>query len=160
VPGFRRSTHIPPLCERLEDLPALAEHFLERHGASEGKPGARFTPESARPLQAYRWPGNVHELENEVQRALALDEAGAALDPAHFSERGSHVLDPIEASVRPGERATHIPRSPRRSGMVHRISPRGDQSWGECLVDLAHGPARWNEPKQELIENLVRSRVS
>ncbi|GAA0769119.1 sigma-54 dependent transcriptional regulator [Ideonella azotifigens] len=66
---------LPPLRERLSDVPLLAEQFLARIGEEEGAQ-RRFTPRALERLSAYRWPGNVRELRNVVQRAyvMALDE--------------------------------------------------------------------------------------
>jgi transcriptional regulator with PAS, ATPase and Fis domain len=94
---------VPPLRARSEDILPLAEHFLALHGAREGKPGCRFSREAARLLLSYAWPGNVRELENEVQRALALADAGALLDRDLLSPRLSGVLEPIEANAVDGE---------------------------------------------------------
>ena len=95
--------HVPPLRSRSTDIVTLAEHFLTLHGRREGKRGARLSPEASHLLQAYRWPGNVRELENEIQRGLALARPGEALTPAHFSERLTGVLEPIEANAFPDE---------------------------------------------------------
>ncbi|SEB45540.1 sigma-54-dependent transcriptional regulator [Terriglobus roseus] len=62
---------MPPLRERREDIPLLAEHFLERM-RRESAIGYRFTPEAMRVMSHYSWPGNVRELENAVERACAL----------------------------------------------------------------------------------------
>jgi DNA-binding NtrC family response regulator len=64
---------IPPLRERREDVPLLAEHFAAKHGRGEG---ATVSPQAREVLQAYDWPGNVRELENVVARALALNPSG------------------------------------------------------------------------------------
>ena len=64
--------HLPALRERLEDLPDLARHFLERAPA-EGLPHKEISPEALSALQSYRWPGNVRELENLIKRLLAME---------------------------------------------------------------------------------------
>ncbi|HTP27580.1 MAG TPA: sigma-54 dependent transcriptional regulator [Anaeromyxobacteraceae bacterium] len=64
---------IPPLRERREDIPLLAEHFAAKHGRGEG---AAVSPEARDLLVAHDWPGNVRELENVVARALALNPSG------------------------------------------------------------------------------------
>jgi DNA-binding NtrC family response regulator len=62
---------LPPLRERAEDIPALAEHLLVRHAPSEGG-GQRFSSAALAILQAQPWPGNVRQLENVIQRATIL----------------------------------------------------------------------------------------
>jgi two-component system response regulator AtoC len=68
------SLALPPLRERLEDVPLLVDHFLEKHGARMGKPGVRPSPETLKALVHHRWPGNVRELENCIERGLVLCE--------------------------------------------------------------------------------------
>ncbi|HEY8946180.1 MAG TPA: sigma-54 dependent transcriptional regulator [Polyangiaceae bacterium] len=63
---------LPPLRERREDVPVLAERFVSRFAQEMGKDIAGFTPDAVRALQAYPFPGNVRELENVVERAVAL----------------------------------------------------------------------------------------
>ena len=63
------TVRIPPLRERTEDIPLLAAHFVEKHGAGRQM---RFTRAAMSKLTAYPWPGNVRQLENEVRRALVL----------------------------------------------------------------------------------------
>jgi len=67
---------IPPLRERREDIPLLAEHFAARHA---GERGASLTTEAQEALLLWDWPGNVRELENAVARALALNPGGTIL---------------------------------------------------------------------------------
>ena len=65
---------IPPLRERVEDIPLLARYFLERHAAKQGKTIEGFSEEAQYHLLHYRFPGNVRELENAIQRSVALAE--------------------------------------------------------------------------------------
>jgi DNA-binding NtrC family response regulator len=65
---------VPPLRERPADIPALARHFLALFAAEEGKRIRLLTPEALRLLTAYRWPGNIRQLENAVFRAIVLAE--------------------------------------------------------------------------------------
>ena len=67
---------LPPLRERPKDIPLLARHFLEKHGASAARGWWRFTPGFLDLLEAYPWPGNVRELENVVQQVIALTPPG------------------------------------------------------------------------------------
>jgi two-component system response regulator PilR (NtrC family) len=63
---------LPPLRERREDVPVLAEIFVRRFAEELGKEIAGFTPDAVRALQYYSFPGNVRELENVIERAVAL----------------------------------------------------------------------------------------
>jgi len=67
---------LPALRERVEDVPVLVDHFLEKHGERMGVAGVRPSPEALQALVRYRWPGNVRELENCIERGLVLCEAG------------------------------------------------------------------------------------
>ncbi len=64
--------HLPPLRERPEDIPILAQHFLERACARYRKTIRGFTPQAQRKLRRYSWPGNVRELEFCIERAVIL----------------------------------------------------------------------------------------
>ncbi len=70
------SIRIPPLRERREDIPLLAEHFAQKHGRAEG---SAISPEAREILVAHDWPGNVRELENVIARALALNPSGVVV---------------------------------------------------------------------------------
>jgi transcriptional regulator with GAF, ATPase, and Fis domain len=72
--------HIPPLRERPEDIPLLAEHFLE----DMEKELDGFAPGVFEMLQSYSWPGNVREMRNVVRRAAALAEEGKQIQTYHF----------------------------------------------------------------------------
>jgi len=63
---------LPPLRERLGDIPLLAEHFLRKYLAGSRKLIQGFTPQATEIMQRYHWPGNVRELENCVERAVVL----------------------------------------------------------------------------------------
>jgi DNA-binding NtrC family response regulator len=70
------SIRIPPLRDRREDIPLLAEYFAAKHA---GERGATLTNEAREALMLWDWPGNVRELENAVARALALNPGGTIL---------------------------------------------------------------------------------
>jgi two-component system response regulator PilR (NtrC family) len=63
---------LPPLRERLEDVPLLARSFLTKYGKENNKPDLELTPDAMQLLEAYHWPGNVRELENVIERAAVL----------------------------------------------------------------------------------------
>ena len=91
---------VPPLRERREDIPLIAEHFLLRFSAEFGKPSGGFSQQSMELLQSYDWPGNVRELQNEVQRLCIQVDTGGFVTPDMLSPRVRQVEGMIER-VRP-----------------------------------------------------------
>jgi len=77
---------MPALRERTGDIPLLIQHFIHKFAEEYGKPVRGATPECIRLLQDYRFPGNVRELQNVIERAVAL-EPGPVLTPASLPER-------------------------------------------------------------------------
>ncbi len=87
--------HLPPLRERREDVPLLAEAFLGRMAAERGARPKRVGADAMAAIMAYDWPGNVRELENALERAVTLskgDAIGAAELPARVTERRAAPL--------------------------------------------------------------------
>ena len=74
---------LPPLRDRLSDIPLLAEHFLKNVCKETGKRVSGFTPEAIETMQRYQWPGNVRELQNVVERAVLLGK-GDQISPEDF----------------------------------------------------------------------------
>ena len=81
---------VPPLRERLQDIPELARHFLVRFAAEEGKRVSGLSAEAMSLLCAYQWPGNVRQLENAVFRAVVLAE-GDIIGCGEFPQIASQV---------------------------------------------------------------------
>ena len=81
---------VPPLRDRIEDVPDLAKHFLARFAAEEGKRVVSMSQDASRMLMAYSWPGNVRQLENAVFRAVVLAD-GPELTVNEFPQIAAHV---------------------------------------------------------------------
>ena len=71
---------LPPLRERRDDIPLLVQHFFQRLAQDSGRTGMTVSQEAMRRLMAYRWPGNVRQLENTVERALAFTQGRSVID--------------------------------------------------------------------------------
>jgi transcriptional regulator with PAS, ATPase and Fis domain len=104
---------LPPLRERREDIPVLAEHFLARFAAKQGR-ALRLGPDALDRLLAYAWHGNIRELENAMERAAILsrsDTIGVDDLPPHIAARldlGSPPLLPRQMSLAETEKACII----------------------------------------------------
>ena len=111
---------LPPLRERREDIPAMAQHFLERFNRDNDK-ATKFTPEAMRVLASCYWPGNVRELENCVERTATM-AANELITDLAFPCRENRCLTQVlhhidrEDAVRPSRLAeipiTEIPGAP------------------------------------------------
>ncbi|HJZ46302.1 MAG TPA: sigma-54 dependent transcriptional regulator [Roseiflexaceae bacterium] len=66
--------HMPPLRERRADIPVLIEHFLDKYRYKPGAPPTKISEEALELLEKYDWPGNVRQLENEIERAVVLSQ--------------------------------------------------------------------------------------
>jgi DNA-binding NtrC family response regulator len=71
---------VPPLRDRREDIPLLVQHFLQKLAAELGRPVPGVAQEVMRRLMAYTWPGNVRQLENAIERALAFSQSRPQID--------------------------------------------------------------------------------
>jgi DNA-binding NtrC family response regulator len=99
---------VPPLRERMQDVPLLARHFVERYARGAGKPAVGLARETVARLQSHHWPGNVRELEHAIERAVALassgillpddlpPEIGAAASPAPRLPESRMTLDEVK----------------------------------------------------------------
>jgi len=93
---FRINTveiHLPALCDRREDIPLLATHFLARNRARYRKQVEGFSPAAMQQLMQYPWPGNVRELEHAVERAVLLCH-NSVIEPANLATAGARPAAP------------------------------------------------------------------
>jgi DNA-binding NtrC family response regulator len=98
--------HIPPLRERPEDVPPLAEQFLAKFAQSMSRKPMRFSPDALDALAAYPWPGNVRELQNAIERAVVVGR-GDVVQASDLPLRVTQVpaAGPAPGSLAEAERA-------------------------------------------------------
>jgi DNA-binding NtrC family response regulator len=77
--------HVPPLRERREEIPHLSTFFLREASERLGKPDIHLSSSALDMFAQYWWPGNVRQLKNEIQRAVALSAPGGTIEPSHLS---------------------------------------------------------------------------
>ena len=90
--------HVPPLRDRREEIPHLSTFFLRESSDRLGKPGVRLSRETVDLFDAFPWPGNVRQLRNEIQRAVALAPPGGLIAPDMLSPALSGAVDPAFAT--------------------------------------------------------------
>jgi hydrogenase-4 transcriptional activator len=101
--------HVPPLRARREEIPHLSTFFLREASERLGKPSVRLSPETLDLFDAFQWPGNVRQLRNEVQRAVAMASPGGLISPDLLSPVFTTALErPSEGSSRSHARGTSI----------------------------------------------------
>ena len=90
---------VPPLRERVEDIPRLVDHFLQRFAALYGKHPARVAPATLKRMMALPWPGNVRQLENFLEQAVVLAEGDTLTDRDLFAGELSTVAAPPAPAI-------------------------------------------------------------
>jgi len=142
---------VPPLRERIEDVPALADYFVTRFAAEENKHIAGFTPEALELLSSYAWPGNVRQLENTVFRAVVLCDEDM-LDIADFPQIAAAMgVTPRERKPLPT--ATDIARAAPRPAMV--AQPRPASPYGVSAADATGHMRRLEDIECEVIKMAI-----
>lgn len=117
---------LPPLRDRLSDIPLLAGHFLRRLSRDIGREIVGFSEEALKALQRYAWPGNIRELENAVERAVVL------------CRRPQIDLEDLPETIQ-----FQDPRGPRGDGDTHGSAPANEDLLGPMPLELAlEGPER------------------
>ncbi len=138
------SIHMPPLRERPEDIPTLAEALLDTAMKQLGKRVDGFTPEALACLQAYHWPGNVRELQNEIQHVLVMSDQ---------DRLGADLLSPRVLRAAPEEDEADMHDLYSLNGTLKdRIESLEARILKETLIRL-----RWN--KSQAAKELGLSRV-
>jgi DNA-binding NtrC family response regulator len=93
--------HVPPLRARREEIPHLSTFFLREASDRLGKPGVRLSQETLDLFDAFEWPGNVRQLRNEVQRAVAMAAPSGLITPDLLSPLFSANASTVEPEARP-----------------------------------------------------------
>jgi DNA-binding NtrC family response regulator len=164
---------VPALAERPEDIPELVRHFLARFAAEEGKPIRTISGEALALLGAYRWPGNVRQLENAVFRAVVLadsDEVGVGEFPQIATQLARDPADANSSDLRPLEApgsamappaasiaATMTIREEHTPGLGGSIAPYGNLPAGTLQLTDPAGEVR---PLEDVETEVIRFAVT
>jgi DNA-binding NtrC family response regulator len=101
--------HLPPLRDRLGDVPTLAQHFLRRYAEENGKPVRQIDDATLTILQAHAWPGNIRELENVIERGVILSRGDTLMPGDLPPELTKSAPAPVGTRTLPLKRALEIP---------------------------------------------------
>jgi two-component system nitrogen regulation response regulator NtrX len=115
---------VPPLRERVEDVPLLADHFLKEFTLAYGRKPKELTPEAFDVLQQHRWPGNVRELRNLMERIVIMNPQ-VRIDARHIP------LNPAKRSV--------IERTVERFGSLHDVRAAAEREYILKTLDETKG---------------------
>jgi two-component system response regulator PilR (NtrC family) len=110
---------MPPLRERLEDVPMLARHFVEKYTRELGKPMRPLGNDATRRLMQYQWPGNVRELENIIERAIILSKNPERID---VEDLPGSFQDNAAAGGSPGAVPLKLDEAVRQFSRTHILS--------------------------------------
>jgi len=108
--------HVPPLRQRQEEIPHLSAYFLREAGERLGKPDVQLSSETLDLFAQYWWPGNVRQLKNEIQRAVAMSAPGETIEPNHISPDITTVRQPTVTA--PMRRA---PSGPNLASAIEQV---------------------------------------
>jgi DNA-binding NtrC family response regulator len=108
---------VPPLRERREEIPHLSTYFLREASERLGKPDIHLSSETLDVFSQYWWPGNIRQLKNEIQRAVALSAPGGIVEPSHLSPEISHTRLPSMSE--PGNRP--IRSAPNLASAIEQV---------------------------------------
>jgi two-component system, NtrC family, response regulator AtoC len=131
---------LPPLRERPEELPLLAERFVAQHASRLGIQRKNLSPDALSLLQEWRWPGNVRELENALERALVLSE-GDEIEPDALPDEIRGARKPSGPPPTPQEGDLSVKRAQRalEADLIRRALERtgGNRSRAAELLELS-----------------------
>jgi len=134
------SLTLPPLRKRPEDLPALVEHFVRRHGTAMGRRSVTVSQDALDLLREYHWPGNVRELENVLVRAITLCP-DVCIEPEHLGITVQRRL-PVEADFTADESLDY-----------HAVM----EQYSRKVIEEALRRAGWNQTKAAELLGLQRT---
>jgi len=151
---------IPPLRQRLEDIPDLTKHFLTRIAAEEGKRMRGVDAQALALLSAFRWPGNVRQLENAIFRAVVLAD-GEEISVNEFPQIAAQLGEQtpgLQTWIEPSPAmAAGWPDAGENSGMSARNAAALTMSSSSLRLTDPHGDVR---PLEDIEREVIRFAIA
>ncbi|MFC6673920.1 sigma-54 interaction domain-containing protein [Marinobacterium aestuariivivens] len=134
--------HIPPLRERIEDIPLLITHFLEKYHTLYNKRTLGVSDRAMQTLTHYKWPGNIRELENMIERGVILAD-------------NNHTID-LESFFPSLAEPSHPLHSLSRSGSIHEAEPAaGSAPLQQLCEQLLSQPFSLEDMENQLLQQAM-----
>jgi transcriptional regulator with PAS, ATPase and Fis domain len=115
--------HIPPLCERIDDIPMLATHFLQHYARKYRKDVSQISPAAMDKLKRYAWPGNVRELQHALERAVIMTDSNTLTDSDFlFSRNPSSTTPPDTLNLDEVEKAAILKAVQMHHGNISKAA--------------------------------------
>lgn len=132
------TVEIPPLRERLQDLPLLVHHFVRELALGHGREPVALDPEAESLLLAYSWPGNVRELQNVLERALVLAAQGV-IGPEHLPEDLREIIQaaPTGPVPEPGDSLLSLAEVEKRHVRTVLHSTGGNRERAAAILGIS-----------------------
>jgi transcriptional regulator with PAS, ATPase and Fis domain len=134
----RMRIHLPPLRERMEDLPVLVDHFLNKYTELNSKPRMTVLPEAMSILRRYSWPGNVRELEHCIEHAVVVAD-GLQIGPEHLSEGALESRQAPVSVVHLDAESSSLPDAVRLLEKRHILRALEDNDWVQTAAARSLG---------------------
>jgi DNA-binding NtrC family response regulator len=135
------SLHVPPLRRHRRDIPLLVDHFLSRASKAHGRPPKRLSDAGLEKLMAYDWPGNIRELENEIERMVIMSGDETVIGIDHLSPKLGGVESTFESLVEPGEQLPDVIERIERQMILDGLRRTG---WNKSQTARDLGVSRRN----------------
>lgn len=129
---------LPPLRDRLEDIPLLVEHFLEKHRYAANSGPSRISQGAMRLLMEHEWPGNVRQLENVIERATVLSQGGTIMEEhIDLSGADSRRFVDVAQRLRKGTSLTELLADVERQALTEALTQTdGDRVAAAAVLGL------------------------
>jgi two-component system, NtrC family, response regulator AtoC len=137
--------YLPPLRERREDIPGLADYLLKKH-AIPGRPAPGITTDLREAMLAYDWPGNVREMENAMRKLVVLRDPGLlARELFEKASRRSRPPAPEPVPIREARQAGHSPQHapPVEAPVLEQVTKNKQRAEAQAIL-TALDTTRWN----------------
>ena len=146
------SVVVPPLRDRIDDVPDLTRHFIDKYSTLHGKQVQGITDKAMSMLRAYQWPGNIRELGNMIERGIILADQGGQIE-------AMHLFPHIAAQDGAGPDGAAAPASDSMSAVADRLLEDGCDMAGleQALIEQAMQRSGGNVTRAAKLLGLTRA---